>query len=241
MLMLTKMAIVFTKDTLHEVFGSLFIKNTQNKRAYASRIVHAWAVSILRILKVKCKVFNPHAFTFNSNRPYIIMSNHLSHFDIPLLYVTFPKDIIAMISKKEMFRIPFFGWGMKISGCVSIDRENKYQAVKDLKNAEKNMLEGVRIWVAPEGTRSRTGKIGNFKRGGFKIALNVKAIIVPLTIIGSGKVLPPDTLDFSIGEKVEMHIGKPIDTANYELKDLPRLMADVASEITAKLDRKVEV
>ncbi len=232
------MAVVFSKDTLHEVFGSCFIKGSQNKRVYASRIVHSWAANVLRILKVEYKIFNPYAVTFNANRPYIIMSNHLSHFDIPLLYVTFPKDIIAMIAKKELFRIPIWGWGMKISGCVSIDREDKYQAVKDLRAAEKNMLEGVRIWVAPEGTRSRTGKMGNFKRGGFKIALNVKAIIVPLTIIGSNKILPPDTLDFSTGEQVEMHIGKPIDTADYELNTLSQLMTNVASEIGAKLEKE---
>lgn len=232
MLILARMAVIFAIDTLHEVFGSLFVKH---KRAYASRIVHSWARSILHILKVEYKIFNPHAFEFTSGRPYIIMSNHLSHFDIPLLYVTFPSDIIAMIAKKELFRIPFFGWGMKISGCVSIDRENKYQALADLRTAERNMLEGVRIWVAPEGTRSRSGVMANFKKGGFKIALNVKAIIVPLTIIGSNKVLPPDTLDFSTGEKVEVHIGKPIDARNYELKDLSKLMADVESAIRMNL------
>lgn len=232
------MAVFFVKDTLHEVFGSIFVKNVKDKRAYASRIVHSWAQSILRILQVEYKVINPYDFTFNLDRPYIIMSNHSSHFDIPLLYATFPNDIIAMIAKKELFRIPFFGRGMKISGCVSIDREDKYQAIKDLKTAEKNMIEGVRIWIAPEGTRSRTGVMGNFKKGGFKIALNAKAIIVPLTIIGSGKILPPDTLDFSVGEKVEIYIGKPIDTAHYQLKDLPKLMADVASAIASKLGEK---
>jgi len=230
------MAVFFVKDTLHEVFGSMFVNN---KRAYASRIVHSWARSILRVLQVEYKVFNPHNFEFELDRPYIIMSNHASHFDIPLLYVTFPQDVVAMIAKKELFRIPFWGWGMKISGCVSIDRENKYQALKDLKTAEKNMLEGVRIWVAPEGTRTRTGDMGPFKRGGFKIALNVKAIIVPVTIIGSGKILPPDTLDFSVGEKVEIYIGKPIDTLNYQLDDLSRLMANVADEIKANFGRKV--
>ncbi len=229
------MAVFFVKDTLHEVFGSMLVKN---KRAYASRIVHSWARSILRILEVDYKVFNHHAVEFNLDRPYIIMSNHSSHFDIPLLYVTFPRDIIAMIAKKELFRIPFFGWGMKISGCVSIDREDKYQAIKDLKVAEKNMLEGVRIWVAPEGTRTLTGKMGKFKKGGFKIALNVKAIIVPLTIIGSGKILPPKTFDFSVGEKVKIYIGKPIDTLHYQLKDLPKLMADVADAIAVNLEEK---
>jgi 1-acyl-sn-glycerol-3-phosphate acyltransferase len=234
-LIIVRLVIVFSFNTFHEVFGALFIKDVQKKRAYASRIVHRWARQTLRVLKVNYSILNPDHFIFEANRPYIIMSNHLSHFDIPLLYVTFPHDVIAMIAKKELFRIPVWGWGMKISGCVSIDRENKYQALKDLKIAEKNMHEGVRIWVAPEGTRSRTGNMGPFKRGGFKIALNVKAIIVPLTIIGSNKILPPGALNFSTGESVDVYVGKPIDTASYELKDLPKLMMNVENAIKLNL------
>lgn len=226
------------KYSLLASVGSIFIKN---KRAYANHIIHSWSRNMLQILKVRYKVFNHMIFEFDPSRPYIIMSNHASHFDIPLIYATFPHEMIGMIAKQELFRIPFFGWSMRLGGCVSIDRENRYRAIKDLEAAEKNMREGVRFWVAPEGTRSRTGKMGAFKKGGFKIALDVKAIILPVTIIGSGKILPPKTFDISVGEKVEMHVGKPIDTRNYQSKDLPKLMADTASEIAAKLAKKPDL
>ena len=98
------------------------------------------------------------------------------------------------------------------------------------------MLNRVRLWVAPEGTRSRTGKIGVFKRGGFKIARDTKAIIVPVTIIGSDKVLPAGTFDFSVNEKVTVYIGRPIDTNDYQVDDLRKLMADTKKEIEANLD-----
>ena len=233
-----KMGIIFrivmisVKDSSLVVFGSVFAKN---KRYYADRIIHSWARHILRILEVEYKILDPHGFEFNPDRPYIIMSNHASHFDIPLIYAAFPRNTIGMISKKELFRIPIFGRGMKLGGCISIDRENRYRAMKDLEAAEKRMLDGVRFWIAPEGGRSRTGKIGDFKKGGFKIALDVKAIIVPVTIIGSGKILPAKTFDFSTKERVEIHIGKPIDTIHYQRKDLQKLMADTASEIALKL------
>jgi 1-acyl-sn-glycerol-3-phosphate acyltransferase len=219
------------KYSLLAAIGSILVKD---KRAYVSRIIHLWARDMLHILRVQYKVFNSTVFEFDSGRPYIIMSNHASHFDIPLICVTFPREVIGMIAKRELFNIPFFGRSMRLGGCVSIDRENKYRAIKDLEAAEKNMLTGVRFWIAPEGTRSRTGKMGAFKKGGFKIALDVKAIIVPIAIIGSDKVLPPKTFDIGIGEKVEIHIGKPIDVANYQRQDLEKLMVDVANEVMSE-------
>ena len=219
------------KYSLLVAIGSIFVRN---KRLFAVRLIHAWARAMLRVLRVKYKVFNPYAFEFRPGRPYIIMSNHASHFDIPLIYATFSGETIGMIAKKELFKIPLFGRCIRLSGGISIDRENRYRALKDLQIAEKMMLAGVRFWIAPEGTRSLTGKMGGFKKGGFKIALDVKAIIVPVTIIGSGRVLPPKTFDISMGEKVEIYIGKPIDTANYEHQDLRKLMADTEDEIASR-------
>lgn len=219
------------KYSLLVAIGSMFVRN---KRLFAVRLIHSWARTMLRVLKVKYKIFNPYAFEFRPSRPYVIMSNHASHFDIPLIYATFPGETIGMIAKKELFKIPLFGRCMRLGGGVSIDRENRYRALKDLQAAEKMMLDGVRFWIAPEGTRSRTSKMGKFKKGGFKIAQDVKAIIVPVTIIGSGRVLPAKTFDVSVGEKVEIHIGKPIDTANYKRQDLRKLMADTEDEIASR-------
>ncbi len=223
---------VLAKYSLLVAIGSVFVSN---KRAYAVRLIHSWARAMLGILKVNYKVFNPYEFEFERGRPYIIMSNHASHFDIPLIYATFSGETVGMIAKKELFKIPLFGRCMRLGGGISIDRENRYRALKDLEVAEKMMSEGVRFWIAPEGTRSRTGKMGAFKKGGFKIALDAKAIIVPVTIIDSGKILPPETFDISVGEKIEVYIGKPIDTANYERQDLQKLMAEVESEIKSYL------
>ena len=200
-------------------------------RGYVNGRVHLWNKKMLQIVRAKCKIFNPHGFEFKPERPYIIMSNHLSLYDIPLIFATFPGASVRMIAKKELFRIPVFGWGIKAGECISIDRMHPRQAYRDLIIAKQKMLSGIRIWIAPEGGRSRTGKMGAFKKGGFKLAMDAQAIIVPVAIVGSNKILPPDTFDFSVDETVEMHICKPIDTMNYNLKDLPKLMEDVALEI----------
>ena len=227
---MSKIVAVSIKEPLYVIFGSIFFRNTWTYRD-SDRAIHPWARKILHIMRVKYVVFNPYNFEFAFKRPYIIISNHLSHFDIPLIYATFPKESIRMIAKKELFYIPIFGWAMKMAGCITIDRKNARQALKDLAVARKMMLEGVRVWIAPEGTRSRTGELGPFKKGGFKIALDTGAIIVPVTIIGSNKILPPKTFDLSRDEKVEIHIGKPIDTAQYQLKDIKKLIADTENEI----------
>lgn len=209
-------------------FGLIFFRHN---RRYMNKHIHTWNQEMLRIVQVKYKVFDPYGFEFKSGRPYVIMSNHLSLYDIPLIFATFPGASVRMLAKKELYRIPVFGWGIKAGECISIDRKNPRQAVKDLVVAKEKMLDGIRLWIAPEGTRSLTGVMGVFKKGGFKLALEAQAIIVPVAIVGSNKILPPGTFDFSINETVEMHIGKPIDTVNYGLRSLPQLMEDTALEI----------
>lgn len=203
----------------------------KKNREHINKLVGIWNRNMLQIVRAKCKIFNLYGFEFQPDRPYIIMSNHLSLYDIPLIFATFPGESVRMIAKKELYRIPIFGWGIKAGECISIDRTNSRQAFKDLIIAKQKILSGIKMWIAPEGSRSRNGKMGKFKRGGFKLALETHAIIVPVTIIGSNKILPPDIFNFSLDEAVETHIGKPIDTANYTLKDLPKLMEDTAIEI----------
>ena len=225
----TKIALISFTGAVRVIIASFLHKNDPS---HVHKIVHEWARSILSILKVDYKIINQYGFVFLKHRPYIIMSNHCSHIDIPLIYETFAKNKIGMISKKEIFKMPVFGYAMRVGGCLSIDRKNMRQAVHDLEIAKKSMLSGMRLWIAPEGTRSYSGVLGSFKKGGFKIAREVDAIIVPVTIVGSGKVLPTKTLDYSLGKSVEIYIGKPIDTMNYDANNLELLIADTAKEIS---------
>ena len=229
-----RIAVVSCVDAVR-VIGVKFLR--RNNVAYIHEIIHDWARLVLSILQVDYKIIDHHGFIFLEHRSYIIMSNHCSHVDIPLIYATFAKDKLGMISKKEIFRIPIFGYSMKLGGCLSIDRKNKRQAARDLLVAKDRMLAGMRLWIAPEGTRSSSDVLGTFKKGGFKIAREVNAMIVPVTIVGSHRVLPAKTLDYSLGELVEIHIGRPIDTMNYSANDLEMLMADTAKAISSRLPK----
>ena len=196
--------------------------------------LHRWAKRLLRIPNVHYQIFHAHGQEpeLKPNHAYIIISNHCSHYDIPLIMVAFPEKIsIRMIAKKELFRVPLWGHAMKASEFISIDRVNKRQAIKDLRAAKDKMLSGIVPWIAPEGTRSRTGELQPFKKGGFMLALQTNATIIPVAIKGSGKILPPKTWHFSTNEHVEIHIGTPIDTAGYSAKNVEELMHKVETSI----------
>jgi len=201
------------------------------ERKYVNFIAISWSVKLLKILKTSYTIHNPLNVKLEEGQSYILMSNHASHFDIPLIFVTFPNNSVRMMTKKELFKFPIWVNCLKCSEFISIDRNNRKQAAMDLKVAQEKMKTGIIPWIAPEGTRSKDGKLQPFKKGGFMLALQTKATIIPVGIRGSKNILPAKTLDFSLREKIEIHIGKPIETINYSSKDLHKLLETVELSI----------
>jgi 1-acyl-sn-glycerol-3-phosphate acyltransferase len=204
------------------------------KRAKADKHFQRWARKVLGFVRARYRVVNDADFQFESDKPYIIMSNHASHYDIPLIVTSFTGRSVRMMTKKELMRVPIWGKAMQLSEFVSIDREDRHQAMKDLKDALAKMHSGIVLWVAPEGTRSKTGKIQPFKKGGFRLALDMGAVIIPVGIRGSQNILPPKTLsNFSLHQEAEVHIGPPIDSTKYGKSSSKALMKDVEERIRA--------
>ncbi len=105
-------------------------------------------------------------------RAYVYMSNHQSHLDIPVLYATLPSPTIRMLAKKELFQIPLWGRGLRAAEFVEVDPlEPRARGALDRVAPRRSMRDGVSIYLAPEGTRSRDGRIGTLKKGGFHLAL----------------------------------------------------------------------
>ncbi|HPJ93470.1 MAG TPA: lysophospholipid acyltransferase family protein [Deltaproteobacteria bacterium] len=207
------------------------ITNTYDRKL-ADRILRWWSGYLLKAVRVDYEVSNPHGVTFEAGTPYIIMSNHRSHYDIPLIFVSIHGSI-RMLTKKELFKVPIWGRGLKAAEFVSIDRKDHAQAMKDLEAAKAQMKSGIVLWVAPEGTRSRTGALGDFKKGGFMVAIQTGATIIPVGIQNTEKILPPDTWDFYLNQQVRLNIGKPIDASKYSLEQRDRLMDEVRAAIQA--------
>jgi 1-acyl-sn-glycerol-3-phosphate acyltransferase len=166
-------------------------------------------------------------------RAYVYMSNHQSHLDIPILYATLPSPTIRMLAKKELFRIPAWGRALRAAEFIEVDRSNHTRAVKSIERAAALIRDGVSIWIAPEGTRSRDGRIGALKKGGFHLAKETSTPIVPVAIRGTIDVLPR-------GGRV-MHEGKPVDvTIGAPIAVEGRSIGELAHEVEGFLRAHVE-
>lgn len=165
---------------------------------------------------------------------YVYMSNHQSHLDIPILYATLPSRTIRMLGKVELFKIPLWGRGLKAAEFISVDRSNHARAVQSIERAKELLRDGVSIYLAPEGTRSRTGKIGPLKKGGFHLALDTHTPIVPVAIQGTIDILPRGSRVMRTGQRVQVTIGDPIPVENQDLSDL---MAKVSAFLQQNVER----
>ncbi len=189
-----------------------------------------WALKCLNAVRMDFTVNGVHKVTLEPGRSYIIMSNHRSHFDIPLMMLAMPGSI-RMLTKKELFRTPIWGRGLTVGEFISIDRHDFEQAKRDLAKAREKMESGIVLWIAPEGTRSRTGRLGPFKKGGFIMAIEAGATIIPVGIQGTENVLKPETLDFYLEQKVEVNVGPPIEASRYTVDERDKLIEEVRSAI----------
>src|SRR5215510_10176819 len=158
------------------------------------RIQHAcarmWARMILWTARVRLRVTG--LGNIQPNVPYVLCVNHQSHMDIPIVLAALPFQF-RFTAKKQLFRYPFLGWHLRRSGHVPIDRENPHAAVKSLREAAEKMRQGTPVVIFPEGGTSRDGSIKPFKGGGFMLATRSEAEAVPITIIGSRRILVPKT------------------------------------------------
>lgn len=155
-------------------------------------------------------------------RAYIYMSNHQSHLDIPMLYATLPSPTIRMLGKQELFEIPLWGRGLRAAEFIAVDRSNHTRAVQSIERAAELVRDGVSIYLAPEGTRSKDGRLGKLKKGGFHLAIGTGAPIVPVAISGTNAILPPGASAMQLGRPVHVEIGAPIPVAGREMEDLMR-------------------
>jgi len=159
---------------------------------------------------------------------YVVVSNHMSYFDIFMIYGWLGIDI-KWVMKKELARIPGLGFGSKKVGHIFIDRSNSRVAMESLNEAKKKLTGGTSVVIFPEGTRSKTGEMGHFKRGAFKLALDLNLPILPITLNGTGNIWPTGGMDIFPG-KSKLVIHKPIDIRKYDEGMIHELM-DHAAEV----------
>jgi 1-acyl-sn-glycerol-3-phosphate acyltransferase len=166
-------------------------------------------------------------------QPYVVMANHLSAVDIWAIFVAVPVPL-RFIAKKQLGQIPLFGWAMRAGRFIFIDRQNAASARRSIEAAALRISKGCSVVIFPEGTRSRDGSLGPFKKGGFHLALNSGAQIVPVAIRGSREIMPRGSLLIRPGI-VDIQIGEPIPTVGLRPEDREALLERVRERIAGML------
>ena len=204
--------------------GSLF----ERKGKLMSWIAINWSKTILTIGKIKFNVNGLKNIDLRNN--YFFVPNHESALDIPLVFASIPMHVVS-VAKIELSRIPFFGWSMIAGGHFFVDRSNHKKAMRSIEQARISMKKNPRsIFLFPEGTRSLNGKVGRFKKGGLKLAIDLGVPIVPIGIIGTNQFQSNLKRGFNIGT-LELNIGKPIQTKKIKEEELPSFVEDLREKV----------
>jgi 1-acyl-sn-glycerol-3-phosphate acyltransferase len=199
---------------------------------FVYRINQFWTWLILRVGGVSLRVKGLE--NIDPARSYIFMVNHQSNVDIPVLVQSLTPFQLRWIAKKELLRVPFFGWAMWATKHIVVDRADPLDAVRSLARAKERIAAGVSVVVFPEGTRSRDGKLLRFKKGGFLLAVETQTMIVPVTINGSSKILPAGAWRLNPGT-IEVIVDKPVPIEGFRPGNLRLLSDQVRNLIAANL------
>lgn len=197
------------------------------KQHWCARV---WCRLIARTAGARVRVHG--AEHIKPGRSYVFLSSHQSYMDIPAMLGYLPAQL-RIAAKKSLFRIPFMGWHLTRAGHIPIDRSSTENAIASMQRAASYLHDGICAFVFPEGTRSRDGHLHGFKKGGFKLAIQAGVPIIPVTIIGSRQVLPPDSIIFRPGP-MDMYVDPPIPTDGLTEDDLEPLMRAVWDAMAAR-------
>ena len=188
-------------------------------RGRLDRRLQGWGQRILDITETTLDVRGRDAVDWS--RAYIVMSNHQSLLDIPVVAVVVPRSL-RFVAKKELFKVPLWGPAMRAAGIISIDRQDRSSAIASLRAAGDALKSGVNIWIAPEGTRSIDGTLGPLKKGGFVLAVETGAPILPIVIDGTRHVRKKHERRLVKGVRATVTFGKPIESAGRDRDDVMR-------------------
>jgi len=187
-----------------------------------------WARSILHACGIRVDMEGLEYL--QSCESCILISNHLSNFDIWCTLAMLPKTV-RFVAKKELTTIPIFGWALAMSDHIVIDRDDSDGAIRTINQSASKSPEGIAILFYGEGTRSRDGKVGPFKKGGVTLALRSGLPIIPMSVSGTRKFLPRACWVIRPDGRVKLKFSAPIQTTGVPLER--------RDEITEEVRRRV--
>jgi 1-acyl-sn-glycerol-3-phosphate acyltransferase len=196
-------------------------------------VARAWARSLLWIAGVKVEIEGLEHIRPGGS--YVFVANHVSYMDTPVVLGNIPEQFL-FLAKSELFKIPFLGTHLRTAGHVSVPLDDVRGTLKTLGQAAAQIREGRSTLIFPEGGRSETGELQEFKDGAAFIAIRAQVPLVPMALIGMRDILPMHTLRFHRG-RIKVRIGKPIPTEGMTIKRREELTAEARAKIVEMLAR----
>ena len=214
-----------------------FKNKSQDLKAYAlaNKRAKKWALSLVKLTGSRVTVTGEE--NIPDHGPLLFVANHQSNFDIPLMigYVNAQK---GFISKIEMTRMLIVSSWMKHLKCVFMDRKNMRQSLNAIREGIEILKQGYNLVLFPEGTRSKTGEVMEFKAGGFKLASKSNAAIVPVVINGSINMMKKGSIRIQPAD-VQITILPPVHITDENKRDTGALSQHVRATIIDELERSV--
>ena len=174
----------------------------------------AWSKCILWTFGIKITVQGLDHIDLH--KPYIFVSNHASMADIPTVMVAL-KGNVNIVFKKELTRVPLWGWALRYGPFIMIDRANPRDAMASIERAARTIRSGQSVILFPEGTRTTDGKLQSFKRGAFTLAAKSGVPVVPMTINNTYGILPKGSLNVKRAD-ISVILEEPIPTIGIDKK-----------------------
>lgn len=200
-------------------------KGEEEAWKYAQEVFRKWTYFTINIIGMEIEV---EGYDNIPDKTCVFMGNHQSILDIPVMRYSTQRTL-DFVAKKELAKAPLIGYWITHVKSVTIDRDNVREGMKAINQAVNNIKDGYNFTIFPEGTRSKDGKIHEFKRGSIKIATKSKAPIVPVAIKGTSACFE-DSKEFVPG-KVKVIFGEPIETENLSKEVEKELMLRVEESV----------
>lgn len=171
--------------------------------------------------------------TLDDRTPFVIVSNHLSNADIPVIS-NLPWEM-KWIAKKELFDLPILGWMLKLAGDISVDRKSSNKRIAVFSKCSNYLKKNVSVIFFPEGTRSRDGRLNKFAIGAFDLAIREKMKVLPIALDGTQNCLPKKSWLFEPDVNVKLKVLHPVDVSDYQPGEGIKLMNTVRNRIAEQL------
>jgi len=204
---------------------------------YNKQLIHRWLTFQGQVLITASPLWSVKVYgreNYHPRQNYVMVSNHQSLLDIPLMKCLGMN--FRWVSKSENLKIPILGQSMRMAGYIPIERGSKESVIKMMERSEKVLNSGGSIFIFPEGSRSPDNDIHRFKSGAFRLAMKTNMPILPVLLDGTGEVFRGKSFILNSGHKLKLKILKPLPPSEFATDDPDKLASHVRSVMVEALE-----